>query len=124
MGSVGIGELLLIFLAALLAAGPDRLPAMARDIARTIRSLRGVAHGLTSELRREVGLDEVSEMFRKHGHDHTNASLTMSGTLPPPVVPGGAPSAPAPSAGGAPASLTTSDARAGSEPPPSIRPED
>ncbi|MBM2614205.1 twin-arginine translocase TatA/TatE family subunit [Actinoplanes sp. LDG1-06] len=114
MGSVGIGELLLICLAALLAAGPDRLPAMARDIARTIRSLRGVAHGLTTELRREVGLDEVSEVFRKYGYDHSKASLTMSGSLPPPAPPRAGPADPGPPA---------SEATGTPEPPPTTRPE-
>lgn len=83
MGSVGFGELLLIFVAALIAVGPDRLPSAARDIAKVIKNLRGIAHGLTTELRREVGLDEVSELFRKHGFDEVNPTLTISGTLPP-----------------------------------------
>jgi len=83
MGSVGFGELLMVAFVALLAVGPDRLPKMAREVANVIRTVRGVADGVTTQLRREVGLDETAELFRRHGLDEVKPSLTISGSLPP-----------------------------------------
>jgi sec-independent protein translocase protein TatB len=89
MGSVGFGELVLMLLAAVIAVGPDRLPELARNAARMIRTIKGVAHDLTYELRREVGVDEASEVFRSYGFDEVKPYLTIKGSLPAPAAPDG-----------------------------------
>jgi Tat protein translocase TatB subunit len=89
MGSVGFGELMLMLLAAVIAVGPDRLPELARNAARMIRTIKGVAHDLTDELRREVGVDEASEVFRSYGFDEVKPYLTIKGSLPAPAAPDG-----------------------------------
>jgi hypothetical protein len=66
-----------------------------------VRTVRGVARELTYELRREVGVDEVSETFRAYRYDEVKPSLTIKGSLPPPAaasaVPPAAPARPGPS---------------------------
>ncbi|MGH3094813.1 MAG: sec-independent translocase [Streptosporangiales bacterium] len=56
---VGWGEILVILVVAVVIFGPDRLPKLASDLARGIRTLRGVAQ----QARSEVG-DELGPEFR------------------------------------------------------------
>ncbi|RZT58135.1 sec-independent protein translocase protein TatB [Microcella alkaliphila] len=50
-------KLLLIGLIAVLIIGPDRLPALAAQFARLIRSLRDMANGAKERMREEMGPD-------------------------------------------------------------------
>jgi sec-independent protein translocase protein TatB len=52
---VGIGEILLLLLAALFVFGPDRLPTVVSQGARLIRQLREMAAGARSELSDAIG---------------------------------------------------------------------
>ncbi|MBF0153111.1 MAG: twin-arginine translocase TatA/TatE family subunit [Magnetococcales bacterium] len=54
-------EMLVIMVVALIAIGPDKLPEVARSIAKTVRQIRR----LTSEIRESINLDEIG----RHGHD-------------------------------------------------------
>ncbi|OLB75818.1 MAG: hypothetical protein AUI14_20225 [Actinobacteria bacterium 13_2_20CM_2_71_6] len=123
MGSVGIGELVLMLLAAVIAVGPDRLPEFARNVARMIRTVRGVAQDLTLELRREVGVDEVSELFRAHGFDEVKPTLTISGSLPPPVAVPTRPGAAPPTDASRQPPADAAAAPAGPDSPPPTAPE-
>lgn len=54
-------KLLIIGIIALFLIGPDRLPAYAAQLARLVRSLRGMANGAKDRMREEMGpeFDEV-----------------------------------------------------------------
>jgi len=52
--NIGIGELLLILLLALLVVGPERLPELGRKLARTLREVRKVYNNLTRDLGPEL----------------------------------------------------------------------
>lgn len=52
MGWAEIGVLLLL---ALFVVGPERLPSVARDAGKALRSLRTTVKGLTDELKTELG---------------------------------------------------------------------
>lgn len=55
MFDVGLMELAVIAVVAVVALGPDRLPEVARQAAILVRKARGLAHSARDELRDELG---------------------------------------------------------------------
>jgi sec-independent protein translocase protein TatB len=53
--NVGPFEMLVLAAVALIAFGPDKLPQLARDAARMLRTLRDLAQGARSQLNNELG---------------------------------------------------------------------
>lgn len=64
MFNIGPMELLVLAVVGLIVLGPDRLPNLARDAARMIRTLRDLATGARTQLRDELGpeLAELQEL--------------------------------------------------------------
>ena len=54
-GSLGWLEIVVLLIVALLVFGPDKLPSVARDAARTLRELRKMAQGARTQLKSELG---------------------------------------------------------------------
>lgn len=67
MFDIGFWELGLIFLIALIVLGPERLPKVARTVGGWVRRARGYMNNITSELEREMDVDEMREHFRQTG---------------------------------------------------------
>lgn len=63
MFNVTGGELVIIFLAALVILGPERLPEAARTVGKVMAQLRSVSQGFQKEL--QSALDETGEPFRE-----------------------------------------------------------
>jgi len=61
MGNLGSGEMLVIFLLALLVLGPERLPEMARKIGGFVRQVRSMSSGFQQEVRNAI--NSVEEPF-------------------------------------------------------------
>ena len=55
MFNIGPAELLVLAVVGLIILGPDRLPGLAKDAARLLRSLREMATGARAQLREELG---------------------------------------------------------------------
>jgi sec-independent protein translocase protein TatB len=53
--NIGPMELLILAIVGLIVLGPDRLPGLARDAGRMLRTLREMATGARSQLRDELG---------------------------------------------------------------------
>jgi sec-independent protein translocase protein TatB len=53
--NIGPLELMVLAVVGLVVLGPDRLPGLARDAARLLRSLRDMATGARQQLREELG---------------------------------------------------------------------
>ena len=53
--SLGWGEILVLLVLGLFVFGPDRLPGMAADAGRSLRSLRRYVKGMTDDLKSELG---------------------------------------------------------------------
>lgn len=70
MFDVGISELALIALVALIVLGPERLPRAARMAGAMIRKLRSGWSNLRQEIDREIAADELKRSLRD-----TEASL-------------------------------------------------
>jgi sec-independent protein translocase protein TatB len=52
---IGSGEFLVLLVLAAILIGPDKLPELARKLARVVNFLRGVANDTTGALRAELG---------------------------------------------------------------------
>ena len=100
---LGWGELLVIGLVGFFIFGPERLPTIARDAARGIRTLRGHADTLTQDLRKdlpnaaELGLDDLRELRDLHPRRLVTRALFDDDDDDGPVA--GQPAAPARAAG-------------------------
>lgn len=68
MGSLGMQELLLIFLVILLLFGSKRLPELARGLGKGISEFKKAANDLKSEL----DLSDVERDFKKEAHELNN----------------------------------------------------
>jgi sec-independent protein translocase protein TatB len=55
MFNIGPMELMVLAIVGLIVLGPDRLPGLAKDAARMIRTLRDLANGARTQLRDELG---------------------------------------------------------------------
>lgn len=55
MFGIGFAELAVIAFVAVLVLGPDKLPDLARQAARLVHQLRGLANSARDELRNELG---------------------------------------------------------------------
>jgi sec-independent protein translocase protein TatB len=62
--SIGWSEILVIVVAGLFILGPERLPAAAAWLGRSVRKVREYASGAREQLRSEMG-DDTFEEFRK-----------------------------------------------------------
>lgn len=65
MFDIGFWELLVIAVVALLVAGPERLPALVRDVGRWAARLRRVALQTRHEFEQQLRLDEVKDFKEK-----------------------------------------------------------
>jgi TatA/E family protein of Tat protein translocase len=71
MFGLGFGELLIIFLIALIFIGPKKLPELAKGLGQGIREFQKAAKGLTDQLQD----NQETQVKPHHQHDH------------PPIVP-------------------------------------
>ena len=55
MFGIGLPELMVILLVAVVVFGPERLPDLARQAGRFVRQVRNLAHSAQSQLREELG---------------------------------------------------------------------
>lgn len=62
MPDIGLGELIVIAILALLVFGPDRLPKVAADAARTLRHVRQLAAAARRDLVDAAGLEDDPEV--------------------------------------------------------------
>lgn len=83
MFDVGFTELVLIGLVALLVVGPERLPELVRTGGRWIGRAQRVARELRSELERDVGTRELTQLQRDITSNTLNQSITDQPANPP-----------------------------------------
>jgi sec-independent protein translocase protein TatB len=67
---LGWGEVVVVLLVALFVVGPERLPGLAADAGRTLRSLRTQLKGLTDDLKTELG-PEFADVDLRSLHPRT-----------------------------------------------------
>lgn len=119
MFGMGMGELLLIMVVALLVVGPDKLPQAAKAIGKGIRDFRRHTHDLQSTLEQDENLGEAVRELRSALRD--DPIRPRPSPRPPGSLPGTAPSAAVPPSPGAePASSLPASSSPAS--PPAIVP--
>lgn len=88
MFGLGMGELILIAVVALLALGPDRLPSAAKKIGQTIRDLRRQTGELKKTIEADAQLgDAVKEIRSALNDDPFRNPLAKKKPEPPPKPP-------------------------------------
>lgn len=65
MFDIGFSELAVIAVIGLIVLGPERLPVVARTLGRLIGRARGYVRTISSELEREIRIDEVRDEVRR-----------------------------------------------------------
>lgn len=99
MFDIGLMELAVIALVAVVALGPERLPDLARQAAVLVRKLRAMAHSARDDLRTELGPEyadlqlrdlDPRNIVRKHiaeamadEENRTKPPTLAKGQLPP-----------------------------------------
>lgn len=77
MFNIGFPELVVIFIVALVVVGPEKLPDMARAVARLVVEFRRA----TEELKKELALDEIEEARKEIGDLKVEVSDLKPGEL-------------------------------------------
>src|SRR4029077_2276380 len=107
-GSIGMPELIIIFVIALIIFGPRKLPELGRSLGKSLAEFKRASNELKSTLEEEIRLDEQRA--------NLEASKAAAAATPPPVVVPATPGDIAPTA-----STTTPQAAPAA---PTIRPAD
>jgi len=80
MFDIGFWELALIGVIALLVVGPERLPALARNVGLWVgRARRYVAH-IQSDIEREINAEEMRKLIEAPAHSISEINDVLSGT--------------------------------------------
>lgn len=88
MFDVGFTELVMIGLVALLVVGPERLPELVRTTGRWLGRAQRMARELRTELERDTGARELSQLQRDFTQSTLNQTITPEETSTPPKGPG------------------------------------
>jgi sec-independent protein translocase protein TatB len=78
MFNIGPLELMVLAIVGLIVLGPDRLPGLAKDAARMIRTLRELATGARTQLRDELG-PEFADVDLRNLNPRTALSRAILG---------------------------------------------
>lgn len=82
MFDIGFAELMLIFLVGLIVLGPQRMPVAIRTVMGWVRTVRGLAHNVQTELAQELKLQELQESIKKaEALNISNLSPELSKTV-------------------------------------------
>ena len=112
-GSVGIPELIMIFIVALLLFGPKKLPEIGRSLGKALGEFKRATNDLQRSLEEEVAADDLRQTKREldDALKPGVAKTSDSSPVPPPTA-----GSPLPAAG---ATVPAGKDTAGAEPSPS-----
>jgi sec-independent protein translocase protein TatA len=91
-GSIGMPELIIIFVIALIIFGPRKLPELGRSLGKSIAEFKKASNELKSTLEEEIRLDEQRSTIEASKTTSTQATTTTAATIPhsDPIVERGA----------------------------------
>ena len=77
-GSIGMPELIIIFVIALIIFGPRKLPELGRSLGKSLAEFKKASNELRSTLEEEIRIEEQKEAAAKQ------TAATATATTPPP----------------------------------------
>jgi sec-independent protein translocase protein TatA len=80
-GSIGMPELIIILVIALIIFGPRKLPELGRSLGKSINEFKKASNELRSTLEEEISAEEQKDRAR------VAAAATPPAAVPPPVEP-------------------------------------
>jgi sec-independent protein translocase protein TatA len=80
-GSIGMPELIIIFVIALIIFGPRKLPELGRSLGKSIAEFKRASNELKSTLEEEIRLEE-----QKQNLDAQKAASAQTTSTPPPAT--------------------------------------
>ena len=95
-GSLGVPELLLIFVVILIVFGPRRIPEIGKTLGKALGEFRKATDDLKNTIEREVRLEELKQVAPSIVTPFESISRSEPETLPPPPPPEPAPIRPEP----------------------------
>jgi len=125
MFNIGMGELFLIVLLALVVVGPERLPGIMRQIGKYAYQLRAIVNELTDQFAEELRpLQEIQQLAEDVNPVKQMKKVAMSVAEPlPEAKKADQPELVAPEAAAPPAEKAASDAAAATTPEPASTPD-
>jgi TatA/E family protein of Tat protein translocase len=89
-GSIGMPELIIILVIALIIFGPRKLPELGRSLGRSIGEFKRASNELRNTLEEEIRIEEQKEQrasMKAEQDSAVAAAATPSSAPPPPVTP-------------------------------------
>jgi len=83
-GSLGIPELILIFIVALIVFGPKRLPEIGRTLGKAMGEFKKATDDFKNTIEREVQVEELKQLASTTIPVHEAVSRTEPAPAPPP----------------------------------------
>lgn len=81
-GSLGMQELIIIFVVALIVFGPRKLPELGRSLGKSLQEFKRASNELRHTLDEEISLEEKAEKSQKR----SATSAATPPNMPPPVA--------------------------------------
>ena len=89
-GSIGMPELIIIFVIALIIFGPRKLPELGKSLGKSIAEFKKASNELRNTLEEEIKIEEQREQhasIREEQDSAMSAAATPPSATPPPVEP-------------------------------------
>lgn len=80
-GSIGMPELIIIFVIALIIFGPRKLPELGRSLGKSLAEFKKASNELRSTLEEEIRLEEQKETVAKQAPPPASAPVSDEATV-------------------------------------------
>ncbi len=84
-GSIGMPELIIIFVIALIIFGPRKLPELGRSLGKSLAEFKRASNGLKSTLEQEIRLEEQRSVPEEKKAASAAQAVTTPAAAPTPV---------------------------------------
>jgi sec-independent protein translocase protein TatA len=81
-GSIGMPELIIIFVIALIIFGPRKLPELGRSLGKSIAEFKKASNELRNTLEEEIRLEEQKEASAKTAQAQASSTAAQASTPP------------------------------------------